>query len=107
GCSAGGRAGSNQVAGSPPFRSGPAGFALAGAILAFAYSSWAWRNGANGDAVGPLERPSVTVTEFQSLTGNIADLGMAAGLAIELVTDLEHFETIAVHYGGGAAATDG
>ena len=84
-----------------------AGFALAGAILACAYSSWAWRNGANGDAVGPLERPSVTVTEFQSLTGNIADLGMAAGLAIELVTDLEHFETIAVHYGGGAAATDG
>jgi len=83
-----------------------AGLALAGAIIAFAYSNWALRNDAHGGAVLPLERPSLTVTEFQSLTGNIADLGMAAGLAIELVTDLEHFETIAVHYGGGAVAAN-
>jgi TolB-like protein len=78
---------------------------LVGAALAFILSNWALREGVTGRADILIDRPSVTITEFQSLTGDRADLGIAAGLAIELVTDLEHFETIAVHYGGSNAAS--
>ncbi|SHF67827.1 hypothetical protein [Devosia limi] len=51
------------------------------------------------------ERPSVTVVEFQNLTGDENQLPLVAGLAIELVTDLEQFEEIDVRYGGGGGET--
>lgn len=50
---------------------------------------------------GGLQRPSVTVVEFQNLAGPGADAPMVAGLALELVTDLDQFEYVDARYGGG------
>lgn len=49
-----------------------------------------------------LERPSITVVEFQNLVGPADGTPKVAGLAIELVTDLDQFEDIDAHYGGGS-----
>ena len=43
--------------------------------------------------------PSITIVEFQDLAGG-SDPPAVAGLALELVTDLEAFEDIDVRYGG-------
>ena len=51
-----------------------------------------------GDA---LERPSLTVVEFQTLGGLQGLVAPSGGLAIELVTDLELFDEMVVRYGGG------
>ena len=60
---------------------------------------------ATGDA---LDRPSLTVVEFQTLGGLQGFVAPSGGLAIELVTDLELFDELIVRYGGGGdAATMG
>jgi len=53
-------------------------------------------------SMGQLARPSVTVVEFQNLAEAQSGAPQVAGLAIELVTDLDQFEDIDVRYGGGA-----
>lgn len=53
-------------------------------------------------STGGLQRPSVRVVEFQNLTRPDSDAPKVAGLAIELVTDLGHFEDIDARYGGGS-----
>ncbi len=73
------------------------------AILAYAFSAWAPPEMQEEPRQALVDPPSVLVTDFQSLTGDIADIGMAAGLAIELVNDLAQFEIISVQYGGGSA----
>lgn len=77
------------------------------AILAFAFSTWAPPENEESRPPALIEAPSVLVTDFQSLTGDIADIGMAAGLAVELMNDLSQFEMISVQYGGSSAAPEG
>lgn len=73
------------------------------AVLAFAFSAWE-RQATPGKTVrAVIDPPSLLVTEFQSLSGDIGDIGMAAALAVELVNDLGKFETVSVRYGGGGA----
>ena len=75
-------------------------------ILVLALSIWGQRQEVVGPAAGVVEPPRVTVLEFQNLAGDPVDVGLTAGLAVELVTDLQQFETLAVSY-GDSAATDG
>jgi len=82
------------------------------AILALAYSllTLGPRQPVQASPAGLLSRPIASVVEFQSLTGDPADTRLAAGLAVELVTDLDQFETITTLYGGsmgGSAAGNG
>ncbi len=55
-----------------------------------------------------LQSPSLTIFEFQDLTGDKNELPLLAGLAVELVTDLEQFGDIEIAYAaGGISATSG
>ncbi|GLQ55649.1 hypothetical protein GCM10010862_29080 [Devosia nitrariae] len=54
-------------------------------------------------ATGAIAPPRVGVVEFQNLTGNRNLDAAMAGLAVELVTDLDLFGEIDAHYGGRAA----
>ncbi|MBD8063913.1 hypothetical protein IC608_00300 [Devosia sp. PTR5] len=45
-------------------------------------------------------RPSLAIKEFENLTGDPSAVSLSAGLALELVTDLEQFETLTVSYSG-------
>lgn len=71
------------------------------AVMAFAISTWGPSPQTAAVAAGALQPPSVTIVEFQNLAGPASGGPMVAGLAIELVTDLEQFEDIEVRYGGG------
>jgi TolB-like protein len=67
-------------------------------VAAFGLMRWL-----QADPVGPtMGRPSITILEFakRAQTGT----PRVSGLAIELVTDLEQFENLEVHYGGGEQA---
>ncbi len=75
-------------------------------VIALAFSGWGPRVEGDAGKQARIAPPSILVTEFQSLTGDMADLGMVSGLAIELVNDLEQFAMLSVHYGGNASAGD-
>ncbi len=81
-------------------------FALVVILLAMAVASFAFMTfgpiSPRREAVitGP-QQPSVTVIEFQNLTGPDNGAPKVAGLAIELVTDLDQFDDLDVRYGGG------
>lgn len=79
-------------------------FTLGLTVLALAFSAWGPRIENAPPRNAMIAQPSILVTEFQSLTGEMADLGMAAGLAIELMTDLGQFEMMSVIYGGGSGS---
>ena len=70
------------------------------AALAYALSTWEPRREQSSVAV--LSGPSVTIVEFQDLSG-AGSRPVVAGLALELVTDLDAFEDIDARYGGGEA----
>jgi len=77
-------------------------------LVAFAQNGWVSRH-APAPSDGPgLRRPTITVVEFQDLAGTARLRPQVAGLAIELVTDLEQFGNIEVRYGpnGEAAESD-
>src|SRR5690606_5332233 len=76
------------------------------AILAYASSTWGPGPQYTASASGLIHPPSVLVTEFQNLTGDRSDLDAVSGLAVELVTDLGQFETIAVGYDATDGAAD-
>jgi Tfp pilus assembly protein PilF/TolB-like protein len=80
---------------------------LGAAALAYVFSSMGARQEMFARANDLLEPPVVLVMEFQGLTGIDADSGLTSGLAVELVTDLAQFETIAPVYGGGVASASG
>nr|WP_295888363.1 hypothetical protein [uncultured Devosia sp.] len=71
------------------------------AATAYAFNAW-WRTGPG--VMGAVQRPTVTVVEFQDLASNETASLPVAGLAIELVTDLEQFGNIEVRYGAGGEA---
>ena len=73
------------------------GLALGLAVAAIAFSGW-WRNAP--DAAGAVQRPTVTVIEFQNLDTSDTPPHVA-GLAIELVTDLQQFGDIEARYSAG------
>ena len=83
-------------------------FALAVIALGLAmaaYAVTAWRNDpGEAGAVGVVQPPTITVVEFQNLGQTASAPPQVAGLAIELVTDLEQFGNIGVRYGGGGDA---
>lgn len=72
--------------------------ALGAAALAFSLSTWGPRQEALMQAPGVLQRPRLTVVEFQNATGDDAKLIATSGLAMEVVTDLEAFETVNVRF---------
>lgn len=78
-------------------------FTMTGALLAYAVSNWGDIDRDVAPVAGILDAPSVTVLEFQNLTGEPQDGAHVAGLGVELVTALQKFETIAVSYGGNGA----
>lgn len=84
----------------PPTWFALAGIALASAVLAYAFASWGPRLDTRMPAEA-LQRPTITIVEFQNLAGPVGIAPQVAGLAIELVTDLEQFGDITVRYGGG------
>ncbi len=71
------------------------------AVFAFFASPWGPQYNVSGEA--GATRPTVSVMEFQVLSPVAADANLASGLAIELVTDLDQFETISAVYGGGGS----
>lgn len=70
-------------------------------VLVLALIAFWPRNSTDGGAVVALDRPSLTVVEFQTLGGLQGIVAPSGGLAIELVTDLELFDEMIVRYGGG------
>ncbi|WEK05166.1 MAG: hypothetical protein P0Y65_02610 [Candidatus Devosia phytovorans] len=56
---------------------------------------------------GLMDRPVIGIVEFQNLVIDTARPPQVAGLAIELVTDLEQFENLRVLYRSGAEADVG
>ena len=82
-----------------------AAIAIVIAALAYLLSTWGPRP-SQVAAVSSVQRPSITIVEFQNLTGQPPEAPQVAGLAIELVTDLEQFEDISVHYGGSGAVPE-
>ena len=75
-----------------------AGVALTVAVLAYSVSNWTPTPPISG-AVGTMERPSISVVEFQNLAGAATPAPQAAGLAIELVTDLQLFGDVDARFG--------
>jgi tetratricopeptide (TPR) repeat protein len=70
------------------------------------YVGYAWWSSLPG-ALGAVQQPRVTVVEFQDLIPTDGSSAPVAGLAIELVTDLEQFGNIDTRYGadGGSGGT--
>ena len=68
------------------------------AVAAYAVSPWGPFQLSTAPLAGALQRPTISVVEFQNLTAGAGPSPQVAGLAIELVTDLEQFETIQVNY---------
>jgi tetratricopeptide (TPR) repeat protein len=72
-------------------------------LVALAVTLWGHYNqDAAMPIADPIEAPVLVVTELQSLTGAEAGHSRVAGLAVELVTDLDKFEAFDVRYGGTA-----
>ena len=81
-----------------PFRVGLFALLLLGLALAgFAANRWSSSVTQQPGVLGP---PIVAIMEWTNLTNGGTDAPMVSGLAIELVTDLEQFETISVRYAG-------
>lgn len=76
------------------------------AVVAFLFSNWRPVPEAKPD-LGGAQPPSVTILDFQNLAGPGAGSPVAAGLALELVTDMEQFEDVDVRYGGSLASAAG
>jgi tetratricopeptide (TPR) repeat protein len=60
----------------------------------------------NQEVAAALQLPQITIVEFSGPPAEEVDAPMVAGLAIELVTDLEQFGSIEVRYGGTTAAPE-
>jgi TolB-like protein len=88
-------------------RYGDSWFVLGAIVLGLAvvavYALSVWWRGAPG-AAGAVQRPTVTVVEFQDLATSDISPAQVAGLAIELVTDLEQFGNIDARYSAGGEA---
>jgi TolB-like protein/tetratricopeptide (TPR) repeat protein len=71
-------------------------FALIAAMTAYATSKWGPDE--SSDATTAPRRPSVGIVEFSNLSANVVPPPQVAGLAIELVTDLQQSENVDVRY---------
>lgn len=90
---------------------GASWFTLAVIALGLAMAGYwmgAWRSLPDeASEVGAVQRPTIAVVEFQNLANSPESSPMVAGLAIELVTDLEQFGNIGVRYGGSGETSAG
>ena len=77
---------------------GLAALAVGLGVIAYLIADLRLVEGLSPDRPEPLGRPQLMVTEFQSLRGDGAGGPLSAGLAIELVTDLQQFGTIDARY---------
>jgi TolB-like protein len=75
--------------------------AAAIAVALFAFNTWGPGRRDQAAVARAVQPPSITIVEFQNLAGPASGGPLVAGLAIELVTDLEQFENLEVRYGGG------
>lgn len=78
--------------------------AVALVVAAYSITTWGPRQQQPATVTGLLQRPSVSIVEFQNLALTTLPVPQVAGLAIELVTDLEQFDNVAVSYRGGESA---
>lgn len=70
-------------------------------LAALGYGLASWEPRQRAPARPPAaEEPSIAIMEFQDLAGAGGNRPVVAGLALELVTDLEAFEDIDARYGG-------
>ncbi len=72
------------------------------AIVAYAISYWG-QEAENARAMRQLSYPHVRVLEFQSLGESSEDIARASGLAVELVSALQKFESFSVSYASSGA----
>ncbi|MFD2646917.1 tetratricopeptide repeat protein [Devosia albogilva] len=77
---------------------GLAALAVGLGLVAYLIADLRLVEGLSRDRSDPLGRPQLTVMEFQNLRGEGAGGPLSAGLAIELVTDLQQFGTIDARY---------
>ena len=84
-----------------------AAIALGLLALAYSLSTWAPRQARVDNLADNAGRPVVSIMEFENLTGTNSGVSLAAGLALELVTDLEQFDTMNISYGGSRSARGG
>jgi TolB-like protein len=78
---------------------------MALAIFAYGVSTWG-REAEKARAFGLLTFPHVRVLEFQTLGQTSDDVARASGLAVELVSALQKFESFTVSYGSSGAEDD-
>ncbi|MDB5613064.1 MAG: hypothetical protein JWQ22_717 [Devosia sp.] len=71
---------------------------LGTAIAAYALGNSGPRQQLEAASIGALRRPTINIVEFQNLAADVQPPPQVAGLAIELVTDLEQLEIIKTHY---------
>ena len=71
---------------------------LGTAMAAYSLSTWGPRQQMAAASIGALQRPTINIVEFQNLAVSVQPPPQVAGLAIELVTDLEQFENVRAHY---------
>ncbi|KKC32208.1 hypothetical protein WH91_15730 [Devosia psychrophila] len=71
---------------------------LGAAMATYALSTWGPRQQMAVASIGALQRPTINIVEFQNLAADVQPPPQVAGLAIELVTDLEQFENVRAHY---------
>lgn len=72
--------------------------AISTAMAAFSLSTWGPRQQMAVATQGALQMPSISVVEFQNLAAGVQSPPQVAGLAIELVTDLEQFRNLQIFY---------
>ncbi|KFC61681.1 Adenylate cyclase [Devosia sp. LC5] len=80
--------------------------ALGAGALAFWLSGGQPRQDGQSSVAGAVQRPSMGVSEFQNLIGQGRSPLSVSGLAIELVTDLDAFETMDLYYDDGLGSLD-
>lgn len=78
--------------------------AVGTAMGAYALSTWGPRQEMAAALQGTLQRPSISIVEFQNLAATAEPAPQVAGLAIALVTDLEKFENLRIFYRAAADA---
>lgn len=94
------------AAGPPRLWYALAGLGILLVVAAYAITTWGPRPASVPIASGVMDRPSVSIVEFQDLSGTQDMPPQVAGLAIELVTDLEQFENVDVSYRGVAPVNE-
>jgi tetratricopeptide (TPR) repeat protein len=74
--------------------------AIGAAALAYSLSTWGPRQERQTTTIPALQEPSLRVMEFQNLTDDPSVTASVSGLAVDLVSRLQHLNFLSVDYGG-------